>query len=134
MLRYVAVRLLQGLLVIFLISVVTFGLMHLAPGNPVDIMIGEAQVTQEQIDAIMRKWGFDRPLHEQYLTWLRNVATGDFGQSVIRTGVPVGEMLREAAPATIRLNILALSVAVLIAIPAGILAATKRNSVFDFMT
>lgn len=134
MLRYVAVRLLQGLLVIFLISVVTFGLMHLAPGNPVDIMIGEAQVTQEQIDAIMRKWGFDRPLHEQYLTWLRNVVTGDFGQSVIRTGVPVGEMLQEAAPATIRLNILALSVAVLIAIPAGILAATKRNSVFDFMT
>lgn len=134
MLRYVAVRLLQGLLVIFLISVVTFFLMHLAPGNPVDIMIGEAQVTQEQIDAIMRKWGFDRPLHEQYLTWLRNVATGDFGQSVIRTGVPVSDMLREAAPATIRLNVLALGAAVLIAIPAGILAATKRNSAFDFMT
>lgn len=134
MLRYVVVRLLQGLLVIFLISVVTFFLMHLAPGNPVDIMIGEAQVTQEQIDAIMRKWGFDRPLHEQYLTWLRNVATGDFGQSVIRTGVPVSDMLREAAPATIRLNVLALSVAVLIAIPAGILAATKRNSAFDFLT
>jgi peptide/nickel transport system permease protein len=134
MLRYVGVRLLQGILVIFLVSVATFFMMHLAPGNPVDIMVGEAQVTQEQIDAIMRKWGFDRPLPEQYLTWLKNIATGDFGQSVIRTGVPVSQMLMEAAPATIQLNLLALSCAVLIAIPAGILAATKRNSIFDFTT
>jgi peptide/nickel transport system permease protein len=134
MLRYVALRLLQGILVIFLVSVATFIIMHLAPGNPVDIMVGEAQVTQEQIDAIMRKWGFDRPLHEQYLTWLANIARGDFGQSVIRTGVPVSQMLQEAAPATVQLNLLALSVAVIIAIPAGIFAATKRNSVFDFAT
>jgi peptide/nickel transport system permease protein len=134
MLRYIALRLLQGLVVIFLVSVATFFLMHLAPGNPVDIMIGEAQVTQEQIDAIMRKWGFDRPLHEQYLTWLSNVVRGDFGQSVIRTGVPVNQMLQEAAPATIQLNVLALAVAVLVAIPAGIFAATKRNSAFDFAT
>ena len=134
MLRYVGVRLLQGLLVIFLVSVATFFMMHLAPGNPVDIMIGEAQVSQEQIDAIMRKWGFDRPLPEQYLTWLKNIATGDFGQSVIRTGVPVSQMLLEAAPATIQLNLLSLTFAVVIAIPAGILAATKRNSIFDFTT
>jgi ABC-type dipeptide/oligopeptide/nickel transport system permease component len=134
MLRYVTLRLLQGIVVIFLVSVATFILMHLAPGNPVDIMIGEAQVTQEQIDAIMRKWGFDRPLHEQYLIWLSNVVRGDFGSSVIRSGVTVNQMLQEAAPATIQLNILALGVAVLVAIPAGIFAATKRNSVFDFAT
>ena len=134
MLRYVIVRLLQGMLVIFLVSIATFGLMHLAPGSPVDIMIGEAQVTQEQIDAITRKWGFDRPVHEQYIRWLGNVATGDFGQSVIRTGVPVRQMLLESAPSTITLNLLALTIAIVIAIPAGIIAATRRNSIFDYLT
>lgn len=132
MLRYVTVRLLQGLLVIALVSVATFGIMQLAPGSPVDVMIGEAQVTQAQIDAIEKKWGLDRPIHEQYLTWVGNVLRLDFGQSVIRTGVPVGEMLREAAPMTIRLNLLALGIAAALAIPLGIVAAVRRYSPLDY--
>lgn len=132
MLRYAVLRLLQGVVVIFLVSIATFIIMQLAPGNPVDIMIGEAQVTQEQIDTITRKWGLDRPWYEQYLTWLGNVLTGDFGQSVIRTGVPVREMLLEAAPMTVRLNLLALAVAAVVAIPVGILASVRRYSLFDY--
>ena len=132
MLRYAVLRLLQGIVVIFLVSIATFIIMQLAPGNPVDIMIGEAQVTQEQIDTITRKWGLDRPWYEQYLTWLGNVLTGDFGQSVIRTGVPVREMLLEAAPMTVRLNLLALAVAAVVAIPVGILASVRRYSLFDY--
>jgi len=132
MLRYAVLRLLQGVVVIFLVSIATFIIMQLAPGNPVDIMIGEAQVTQEQIDTITRKWGLDRPWYEQYLTWLGNVLTGDFGQSVIRTGVPVREMLLEAAPMTLRLNLLALAVAAVVAIPVGILASVRRYSLFDY--
>jgi peptide/nickel transport system permease protein len=73
MLRYVVQRLLQGLVVIFLISLTTFIILQLAPGSPVDILIGEADVSQEQIDAITRKWGLDQPPHVQYLTWLGNV-------------------------------------------------------------
>lgn len=132
MLRYAVVRLLQGIVVIFLVSIATFIIMQLAPGNPVDIMIGEAQVTQAQIDAITKKWGLDRPWYEQYATWLFNVVRGDFGQSVIRTGVPVREMLLEAAPMTIRLNLLALVVAAMVAVPAGIIASVKRYSLFDY--
>ena len=132
MLRYVLLRLLQGLVVVFIVSVATFGIMQLAPGSPVDIMIGEAQVTDAQIEAIERKWGLDRPVHEQYLTWLGNVARLDFGQSVIRTGVPVGEMLLEAAPMTIRLNLLALAIAAAVAIPLGIAAAVRRYSPLDY--
>jgi peptide/nickel transport system permease protein len=132
MLRYVVLRLLQGILVVFLVSLVTFGIMQLAPGSPVDVMIGEAQVTQAQIDAIERKWGLDRPIHEQYLTWLGNVLRLDFGQSVIRTGVPVGQMLLEAAPMTIRLNLLALAIAAALAIPLGIVAAVRRYSPLDY--
>jgi len=132
MLRYAVLQLLQGIVVILLVSIATFIIMQLAPGNPVDIMIGEAQVTQEQIDAITRKWGLDRPWYEQYLTWLGNVLTGDFGQSVIRTGVPVREMLVEAAPMTVRLNLMALAVAAAVAIPVGILASVRRYSLFDY--
>jgi peptide/nickel transport system permease protein len=132
MLNYVAVRLLQGALVIFLVSITSFIIMQIAPGSPVDIMIGEQQVTQEQIDAIERKWGLDRPWYVQYFTWLGNVFTGDFGQSVIRTGVPVREMITEAAPVTLRLNLISLLVSVALAVPIGILAAIKRYSWFDY--
>jgi peptide/nickel transport system permease protein len=132
MLQYVSLRLLQGVVVIFLVSITSFIIMQIAPGSPVDIMIGEQQVTQEQIDNITHKWGLDRPWYVQYFTWLENVFTGDFGQSVIRTGVPVRHMIAEAAPVTLRLNLLSLLVSVTVAIPVGILAAIKRYSWFDY--
>lgn len=132
MLRYVISRVLQGIVVIFLVSITSFGIMQLAPGSPVDILIGEAQVTQEQIDTITAKWGLDKPWYQQYWTWISNVATGDFGKSVIRTGVPVRQMVAEAAPVTLKLNALALALAVLVAIPVGVVAALKRYSLFDY--
>ena len=132
MLRYVVLRLLQGAVVVFLVSITMFVLMQIAPGSPVTVMIGEAQVSQEQIDAITRKWGLDRPWYVQYFTWLGNVFTGDLAQSVIRTGVPVREMILEAAPVTLRLNVLAFVVSLAVAVPVGIVAALKRFSWFDY--
>jgi peptide/nickel transport system permease protein len=132
LLQYVVQRLLQGLVVIFLISLTTFGILQLAPGSPVDILIGEAQVSQAQIDAITEKWGLDKPWYQQYWTWLTNVVRGDFGRSVIRTGVPVRDMVMEAAPVTIKLNALAILVSVLIAVPVGVIAAIRRYSKFDY--
>lgn len=132
MLRYVVQRLLQGLVVIFLVSLTTFIILQLAPGSPVDILIGEAQVSQEQIDAITRKWGLDQPWHVQYLTWLGNVFTGDLGDSVIRSGTPVSQMLADAAPVTLRLNALAMALSIVVAIPLGVLAAVRRHSWLDY--
>ena len=132
MARYVVQRLLQGVVVIFLVSVTSFVILQLAPGSPVDVLIGEAQVSQEQIDAITRKWGLDRPWYVQYFTWLGNVFTGDLGDSVIRTGTPVRQMLAEAAPVTLRLNLLALVVSVALAVPLGVLAAVRRGSWIDY--
>ncbi len=132
MLRYVVQRILQGLVVIFLVSLTSFIILQLAPGSPVDILIGEAQVSQEQIDAITRKWGLDQPWHVQYLTWLGNVLTGDLGDSVIRSGTPVSQMLADAAPVTFRLNALALTISIALAIPLGVLAAVRRHSWLDY--
>lgn len=131
--RYITVRLMQGTLVIFLVSIGTFAMLHLIPGDPVSLMIGEARISQEQIDLIRAKWGLDRPLHIQYLTWIGNMARGEFGQSVVRSGVPVRTMIAEAARVTIILNLVAFVVSILLAIPAGVLAAARRYSGFDYL-
>lgn len=126
-------RLLQGIVVIFFVSIATFGILQLAPGSPIDVMVGEAQVTQEQIALIEAKWGLDKPWYVQYFRWMGNMLKGDFGQSIVRTGVPVSTMLRDAASVTIRLNLIALVISTAIAVPVGIIAAVKRNSLFDYV-
>jgi peptide/nickel transport system permease protein len=134
MLTYIIRRLLQGIVVIVIVSILTFGLMHLAPGDPIDIMVGEARVTDEQIEAIRAQWGLDRPVHEQYITWVGNAITGDFGRSVVRRGVPVSEMVTEAAWVTIQLNVLAMIVSIGVALPVGMIAAIRRYSAFDYFS
>lgn len=134
MTRYLTIRFLHGLIVILLISVATFSIMRLLPGDPVYLLLGEGEIriSQEQIAAIRHKWGLDRPYHEQYLIWVSNMFRGDFGDSLIRTGVPVRDMIFEAVPVTLKLNIYALAISLGLAIPAGILAGVKRNSLFDY--
>ncbi len=131
--RYIAVRLMQGALVMFLVSVATFGMLHLIPGDPISLMIGEARISQEQIDLIRAKWGLDRPLHQQYLSWVGNMVRGEFGQSVVRVGIPVRTMIGEAAQVTITLNLIAFLISMALAIPAGIMAAVRRYSTFDYL-
>ena len=134
MFTYILRRLLQGLVVIVIVSFFTFGLMHLAPGDPIDIMVGEARVTDEQIERIRAQWGLDKPFHEQYISWVGNVIRGDFGQSVVRRGVPVSEMVTEAAWVTIRLNVWAMIVSIGVALPVGMIAAIRRYSSFDYFS
>lgn len=136
MLNYIISRLLQGILVIFLISVATFVIMRMLPGDPVMLLLGdgEIQITEEQIQAIRAKWGLDKSYPEQYFTWAANLLRGDFGESLIRRGIPVRDMIFEAIPVTGQLNILALALALAVSIPAGIVAGVRRNSSFDYAT
>lgn len=131
MFAYMVQRILQGVVVLFLVTLLTFGIMQAAPGDPIDLMVGEAQITEEEFQRIRDKWGFDRPWYEQYVSWLTNFAQGDLGRSVVRTSVPVHEMVLEAAWPTLQINILAMIVATSVAIPAGVFAAVKRYSAFD---
>lgn len=136
MLLYIVRRLLQGVVVIILISIVTFILMRLMPGDPTYLLLGEGEIriSEEQVEAIRRRWGLDRSYPEQYLIWAWNLLRGDFGESLIRTGVPVRQMIGEAIPVTTILNVTALGLALLVAIPAGIMAGVRRNSTFDYST
>lgn len=135
MFNYIISRFLQGILVIFLISVVTFIIMRMMPGDPVRLLLGEGSVkmNEEQIAAIRTKWGLDRPYHEQYWIWATGMLRGDFGESLIRRGVTVRDMIFEAMPVTGYLNLMAITVALLLSIPAGIVAAVRRNSIFDYL-
>lgn len=132
MLSYLIQRLAQGLIVIFLVSLLTFIVMQLAPGDPVRLLVGQAYVTPDQLEAIRAKWGLDEPWYVQYWTWVSNLARGDLGTSIIRQGVPISDMVIDAAGMTLRLNILSFIIATSIAIPVGVVAAIKRYSWFDY--
>jgi peptide/nickel transport system permease protein len=133
---YLAFRLLKGAFVVVLISILTFVVMRLMPGDPVYLLLGEGQIqiTDAQIALIRATWGLDRPLHEQYLVWAGNLLRGNFGESLIRAGVPVRQMIFEAVPVTATVNIAALVLAIAVAVPLGIAAAVRRNSFVDYTT
>ncbi len=131
---YLTFRILKGLFVVVIISVLTFIVMRMMPGDPVYLLLGEGQIqiTDAQIREIRERWGLDRPLPEQYLVWAFNLLRGDFGESLIRAGVPVRQMIFEAIPVTALLNLYAIGLAIVVAIPFGIAAAVRRNSWVDY--
>ncbi|MGE3912174.1 MAG: ABC transporter permease [Chloroflexota bacterium] len=129
MTTYILRRLVSMVPVLLLVSLVIFSLIHLTPGDPVVAMLGE-EATPEARDNLRRQLGLDRPLPVQYASWLARVLTGDFGRS-IRTNQPVAEAISERLPVTVELAVLAMAIALSIALPAGIIAATKRGTAAD---
>jgi peptide/nickel transport system permease protein len=123
-------RLLQLIPVLLGISVIVFAMMTLTPGDPVEVMLGDSLATVEQRDTMRRELGLDRPLHERFVVFLRNAATGEFGTSFHHRR-PVMNVIVERLPATIELTIVAMVIALAVGIPLGILAAVRRDSWFD---
>lgn len=126
---YIVRRLAQMVPVLLLVSVIVFSLLHLIPGDPALAMLGD-QANPQAVAALHAKLGLDRPLPVQYLNWLGGVVRGDFGRS-IRSNQPVSEAIAQRLPVTLELSIVSVAISLLIAIPAGIVAATKRNSRLD---
>lgn len=113
----------------FLTSVVVFLLIHITPGDPVRLMLGE-HASDEQVAAVRAQMGLDRSFPEQYLRFVFRALQGDLGMS-IRAVRPTSELVMVALPATLELTAAALFLAVLVGIPVGILAALKPGSLFD---
>src|SRR5699024_12556234 len=108
--------------------------MYFMPGDPARTMVGQARVTEEQLDLIRDKWNLNDGFFERYWSWMSNLLTGDLGISMMRPGQPITEMIQSASWMTIQLTTLAITLAMLIAIPVGVLAATRRNSVLDYIS
>lgn len=130
MLRYLVRRLLLTIPVLLGVATLVFSLIHLVPGDPAQAMLGDGASPQDIVE-LRTSLGLDRPLLEQYVTFLRHAITGDLGLS-FRTGQPVTAMIVERLPATAELAIAAMIVAVVIALPLGIVAAVWRGTVADY--
>lgn len=134
MISYLVKRLLQGGLVLFLVTFFTFTVMYFMPGDPARNMMGQARATEEQLELIREKWDLNDPFFERYWSWMSNLLTGDLGTSMMRPGQAINDMIQSAAWFTLQLTTLAMTISLLVAIPVGVLAATKRNSVLDYLT
>jgi peptide/nickel transport system permease protein len=122
-------RLLQLLPTLFLVSVLIFGLQQLLPGDPALVMAGEEK-DPVVLQQIREKYRLDQPLPVQYAYWIGGVLRGDLGESM-RIQQPVSQLIAEKLPVTVQLAVMAMLFALLIGIPAGIISAVKRGTVWD---
>jgi peptide/nickel transport system permease protein len=121
--RFVIRRLLLTIPVVFAMSVFVFLMIRLVPGDPVRTMLG-FRATDANVAVVRTQLGLDRPVVEQYLTWVGGILRGDLGTDFI-SDAPLGELLAQRLPVTLELTILAMGLAVLIGVPLGVLAATR---------
>ncbi|RPI76565.1 MAG: ABC transporter permease [Desulfobacteraceae bacterium] len=133
MTHFIIRRLLQNIIVIFLLSFFCYGILNLMPGDPLDIMISSnPKITSADIARLKALYGVDRPLYRKYFSWLGDLLQGDLGYS--RTyKVPVGQLIAPRLINTFVLSFSALTLAILIAIPLGILAALKKGTKIDYI-
>ncbi|MGF0539997.1 ABC transporter permease [Agrobacterium sp. ES01] len=130
MLRKIFSKIAQTLMVLFIVSVASFTLLKLAPGDPVQILLG-SEYSPEAHASIMRELGLDRPVFEQYLTWAGNFMTGDWGTSYIARVDIFTYAFVEALPVTLTLAAAALGLAVVTGVPLGVLSAVRKDTVWD---
>ena len=123
-------RFLQSVPLLLVISIVVFALIHAAPGGPLSIYLSNPNVRPEDIERLRRALGLDRPLWQQYVSWLLAFLRGNWGYS-FSDGRPVAERIGERLPATLELVGASLIVALVVTLPAGIGAAVRRARPFD---
>lgn len=111
------------------VTIVVFTVLHLAPGCPAVAMLGYL-ICPEVLTRLREELGLDQPIFVQYFTWLSGIIRGDFGYS-FRTHQPVLEMVWGRVPATLELTVTAMVLSILIAIPVGVISATKQYSILD---
>ena len=126
---FIVRRLLVTVVVLLLVSLISFSIMQLVPGDPAVVMAGLA-ATADQIEAIRKQFGLDQPFHVQLVRWYAGIAVGDMGQSMT-LGRSVGQALIERLPATIGLALVAFAMTLVLGLGAGILAAIRQNTWID---
>jgi peptide/nickel transport system permease protein len=133
MTNYIIRRLLAAIVVLFLMSIVVFRLVHWLPGDALLVKLGDAgRIPPDKLEQARAEMGIDRPLTEQYLTWLGGIVRGDLGKSLI-WDQSVGQRILDGLPITVELALLASLVALLVAIPVGVLSALKQDTPIDYV-
>jgi peptide/nickel transport system permease protein len=129
MLRYILRRILGLIPVLFGITLLVFLFLHLIPGDPAQVILGQ-RATPAQVEQLRETLGLNRPLPVQYFAFLNQLLHLDLGRSII-TSIPISQEIRVRWPATFELSVAAMLVAVVIGVPAGVIAAVRKNSWID---
>ena len=136
MILYAARRVVLAIPLLLGITFVSFAIIHLAPGDPTEVITGDLRAdAAAHTQKILREaYGLDKPLHVQYWNWLSRLVRFDFGRSFSPDGRPVLAKIAERLPVTLLLNVVEMSIIVAIAVPIGVLSATRQYSLFDKVT
>ena len=129
MIRFLAGRLLQSVFILLGVTIITFGLLFLIPADPVRMIAGRS-ATPETVQSIRQQLGLDQPIPVQYVRYLGNLVRGDMGRSYVQKA-RVSELIASRLPATLQLMAAAIFFELLIGLPAGIFASTRRNRPSD---
>lgn len=134
MLRYSIRRILTLIPVFLVMSMIIFGVAKMTPGDPIELKVSQnanlrADDRERLVEALNKKYGYDKPLPQQYVIWLKNTMTGEFGDTV--SGQPVSNVIKEPLKNTIILNIFVLAISLVISIFVGIKSAVKRGQFYD---
>ena len=136
MTTYIIRRLIQGLLVLILVTILVFFIIRLLPGDPLIIFVAQTAQLEamppEMIEQLRHQFGLDKPIHIQYINWVVNIFQGDFGTSIFYQE-KVGTLMKERFPVTIHLGGLALIVGAIVGITAGVITAVRRGKWLDKM-
>jgi len=127
--RFIAIRVLQSLMAILVMSMIVFGLARLS-GNPIDVML-PIEAEQEDYERLSKHWGLDKPFTTQYVIFVKKAVQGDFGESLKYQGKSAMSLVTERLPATLELAVFALLVSAILALPIGVLAAVAKGSHWD---
>ncbi|TAJ37644.1 MAG: ABC transporter permease [Reyranella sp.] len=130
MLRWALAKILQTAAVLLIVSVASFSLLKLAPGDPVELMLGD-DYSKESHQSLMVQLGLDRPMPEQYVDWLARFVRGDWGTSFVSRTPIFQYAFVEALPVTLTLSAAALGLALLIGVPLGVLSAVRKDTTWD---
>jgi peptide/nickel transport system permease protein len=128
--RFIGYRLLHSMFVVAGVLVLVSSMIHLVPGDPAQLMVGDAPVSAAQLQIIRHSLGLDRPIYQQLADDARRFAAGNLGRS-LRSGRPITEDLRAALPSTLWLALAAMAFGVLVGVPAGVLASIRRGEWID---
>ena len=117
------------LLTLFVISVVTFWIFHIVPGDPAAMMLGTS-ASEQQLEDLRKELGLDRPMHEQYIDWVKGAVHGDFGTSIMYKK-PVSKLLKGKLSVTLTLGAMSLALVILIGIPLGVFTAGRKHVISE---
>jgi len=127
--RFIAIRVLQSILAVLVMSVIVFGLARIS-GNPLEVML-PIEAEQEDYERLTKYWGLDKPLHVQYAVFVKKAVQGDFGESLKYQGRSAMGLVVERLPATLELAGFALLISAILALPIGVLAAVAKDTGWD---